>query len=117
LIFSSGPKYFALAARSSGPRDRSGLVLGRGQHGRPLLGVADAGKQLGLGEDFLQVGVLDELGVGLVRVLLDEEVLQVRPDERLIPADGRQEGLLLEARAEVGGETQEVLVRWIGRGM
>ncbi len=87
-----------------------GLVLGRGQHGRPLLGVARAGKKLRLSEDFLQVAVLDELGVGQPGVLLDEEVLEVRPDERLIAAaDRRQEGLLLEARAHVGGETLEVL--------
>ena len=85
------------------------LVLGRGQHGIPLLHVADPVDDLGLREDFLDVFVPQIGGVGRVGVLLHEEVLEIAADEGLVVLDSGMEGNLLVIRAEVSPIAAELI--------
>ena len=66
------------------------LVLRGRQHGVPSLGIADAAYDLYLGKVVLQIEVIDVRLIGLRVGVVDEEVMQVAADQRLVVADRRQ---------------------------
>ena len=80
-----------------------GLVLGGRQHRRPLLALAQAVDDLGLGERAFQIQVVHPRRVRFGGRLRDEELLQVAPHQRLVVSHGRQQRNVLEVGGQIGG--------------
>ena len=79
------------------------IHLGR-QHRIQLLGISQAIDDLRLGEQVLEILVVDVGEISFVIVGIDEKVLQVAADQRLVVADDREHRGSRKIGLQIGGE-------------
>ncbi len=89
-------------------------LVGRGGHESvPLLHVADAGQNLGLGEDLLEIGLVQPLREGAIVGYIEQEAGKVIAHQRLVVDYRRQQGGGLEGAFQIGRAPRELRPRQV----